>query len=101
LNFFLSAILLKKKGRFIGPAIGGLPLALNFIAFLKPLDATGGIQHTPLAGKERVAIAANLDLEQLFRRASSEPVSAGANNFGIGIVLGMNLLFHITQPPGR
>jgi hypothetical protein len=41
--------------------------ALNLIAFLEPLDATGSVQHTALAGKERVAITANLDLELLFR----------------------------------
>jgi hypothetical protein len=75
--------------------------ALNLIAFLEPLDATGSVQHTALAGKERVAITANLDLELLFRRTGGKPVPAGTDNFGVGIVLGMNLFFHITQLPGR
>jgi hypothetical protein len=78
-----------------------MPLVLNLIALLKPLDTSGSIHDAPLAGKERVTVAAHLDFELLFRRAGGEPVPAGTDYLGIGIILGMNLLFHIIQLPGR
>jgi len=70
---------------------------LELVALLKPLHAPGGIQHTPLTGEERVTIAAYLDLKLLPGRTRGEPVTAGTDNLGVGIIFRVNLLFHIVQ----
>ena len=41
-----------------------------------------------------MALAAQLDLQELLGRASSKCITAGANYLGIGVILGMNLILH-------
>jgi hypothetical protein len=101
LNFFLAAILSKEKGAPIYRD-SSLPrkflwLTFNLVALLESLDASLRIQHTPLTREERVAIAAYLDLKLLLGGTGGKSIPAGTDNLGIGIVLGMNLFFHITQ----
>jgi len=74
-----------------------LRLTFNLIALLESLDAPGRIQHAPLAREERVAVAANFDLELLPGGTRGESIPAGADYLGISIVLWMNFLFHIIQ----
>ena len=43
-----------------------------------------------------MALAAQLDLEELPGRAGSKFIAAGTNYFGIWIIFGMNFIFHIS-----
>jgi len=81
------------------PSFLGNILWLTFfgIALVEPLDTAGGIHHAPLAGEERVAIAAYFHPEFLFRGTGGELVAAGTGDDGIFIILGMNFFFHIFQ----
>jgi hypothetical protein len=74
-------------------------LALTFyaVALLEPLHASGGIHHAPLAGKERMAIAADFHPEFLLGGTGGEFIAAGTNDYGIIKVLGMYFLFHNVQ----
>ena len=74
-------------------------LSLDFlflIALLEPLHATSCVHHPLLAGEERVAFAAKLNLEGLFGRTGDEGVTAGADYLRIIEILGMDFLFHIS-----
>jgi len=72
-------------------------LAFNLIAFLKPLYSSGGVHHAPLTGKERVTVAADLDLQFFFRGTGGEFIAAGTYYHGIVIKFRMYFLFHIVQ----
>jgi len=69
-------------------------LAGYLVALLKPLYPPGGIYHPTLAGKKWVALTAQLDLERFPGRADGKGITAGTDRFSVGIVFGMNLIFH-------
>jgi hypothetical protein len=74
---------------------GFLPdLVFNLITLLEPLDTAGGIQHPPLAGEIRMAFAAHFDAQLLAGGTGGEPVAAGTDYLGIGIILRVNFIFH-------
>jgi hypothetical protein len=75
---------------------GGLLVFLG-----EALDAAGRIQQLLLAGKERVAIRANLDAQKLalHRRSRRESMPAGAMH-GYRMVVRMNVGFHGRSPAG-
>jgi hypothetical protein len=70
-------------------------LVFKLVPLFEPLDAAGGIQHPPFTGEKRVAFAAYLDAELLPGGTGGEPVAAGADDLGIGIILGVNFFFHV------
>jgi hypothetical protein len=41
-----------------------------------------------------VALTAQLDFERFSGRTDSKGITAGADRFSVGIVFGMNLIFH-------
>ncbi len=79
--------------QFLGDA-----LALEFRAFACALfefvDSTGDIQKILLAGKERVAVRANFNMEFLFGGTRGKGVAAGTNDFGICEICWVKVFFH-------
>ena len=65
------------------------------IAPLESLDSTSGIHHAPFAGEEWMALAAKLDPDDFPGGSGRKGVTACADDLRIGIVLGVNLLFHL------
>jgi hypothetical protein len=69
-------------------------LLLYLVALLEALYPAGGVYHAMLTCEERVALAAHFHLEQFLGRAGDNGVTTGADDFGIGIILGMNFGLH-------
>src|SRR5687768_11197454 len=59
----------------------------------EPLHAAGGVDELLLAGEERVALAADVDVDLRRRAAGGELVAAGAVH-GAGLITGVDLRFH-------
>lgn len=77
---------------FAGRGNGG-----NFAhLFLEFLDAAGGVNKFLFAGIKRVALAAELDAYFFHGAAGGKSIAAGAGYLGVGIVLRVDILFHIT-----
>jgi len=66
------------------------------VLFGETLDAAGGVNQLLLAGEERVAASADVDVQlvALYSRASGEIVAAGAMHRD-GVIVGMNTGFHL------
>lgn len=62
---------------------------------LEPLHAAGGVYHTVFAGEEGVTLAAKLHLERLLGRAYGKGITTGAGYLGVGVVFGMDFIFHL------
>jgi hypothetical protein len=77
---------------------GGFLEAVGSAEFLGELvHAAGGVNKFLFAGKERVAVAANIDVDLTLRAAGYKRVAAGTVHVA-GLVLGMNLGFHGKAP---
>ena len=63
------------------------------VALPEALDATGGVHDALLAGEEGVALAADVEVDGLLRRARLPGVAAGANNRGFDVP-GVDFFFH-------
>ena len=68
-------------------------LRCQAVALLEALDATGGIHDALLAGKEGVALAADVEVDVFARRARLPGIAAGADDGGFDVA-GVNLFFH-------
>jgi hypothetical protein len=69
--------------------------------FAEPLDAAGGVYEFLLAGKERMADAADVHVDLGHGAAGDEGVSAGAVDVAF-LISGMDFGFHSRAPlPGR
>src|SRR5262245_11188257 len=77
----------RRRGRGLLEAVG--PAELLAEAF----DSPGRVHELLLAGEERMALRANIDVDFGRRAAGGEGIAAGAVD-GAGLVLGMNLGFH-------
>src|SRR3954470_14116290 len=87
-------------GRRAGLA-GGLLEAVGPAELLaEPLHAAGGVDELLLAGEERVALAANIDVDLRRRAAGRERVPAGTVH-SAGLITGMDLGFHGLTPCSR
>ncbi len=69
-------------------------LIFYLIALLKPLHPSGSIHHPAFTGETRVALTAQLNLQQFTGRAGGKSIAAGANYLGIGVILGVYLILH-------
>jgi hypothetical protein len=67
------------------------------IAFLEALDAAGGVHELLLAREKRVAFAADLEPQLLFRRAGRKRLTARAMHEDF-LVFGMQILLHGDDP---
>src|ERR1019366_1424818 len=76
-----------------GSALRGAGLALRAVATLEALDASTGVDQLLLAGEERVALVAQLDVQVRLGRARLEGVPARAAHGGLD-VLGVDLCLH-------
>ena|SRR5439155_11681690 len=74
-------------------------LRCQAVALLEALDATGGIHDALLAGKEGVALAADVEVDGLLRGARLPGVAAGADNCGFDVV-GVDFFFHFRSFSG-
>ena len=63
----------------------------------KAVHASAGINQLLLAGVERMALVANLDVDLLLRGAGRERVAAGTGDHRF-LVLRMDALFHLYSP---
>ena len=61
---------------------------------LEALHPPGCVHYPLLPGEERMALAANLDLERWPGGSGGKSITTGTNRLGIGVILGMDLLFH-------
>lgn len=68
------------------------------VFLLELLDTAGGIHQLLLTGKERVAGAADLDVDFFFHRARFKNAAASAGHFG-NLVVGVNFFFHLQFLP--
>jgi hypothetical protein len=67
---------------------------LALVLLLEPFDAAGGIEDFLLAGIERVAFGAHLDVQIVVeRRTRLELVAATANDVNF-LIFWMNFIFH-------
>ncbi len=69
-------------------------LVCYLVALLKPFHPSGGVYHSLLTGEKWVALTAQLDLECFPGRADGKGITAGTDRFSVGIIFGMNLIFH-------
>src|SRR3972149_8219391 len=65
---------------------------------LEALDLAGGVDDGLLAGEERVAVRADVDVQRLLRGADLElGMARAADDLG-GVVLGMDVWLHALSP---
>jgi hypothetical protein len=69
-------------------------LVCYLVALLKSFHPSGGVYHSTLTAKKRVALTAQLNLERFSSRTNGKGITARADHFGISMVFGMNLIFH-------
>jgi hypothetical protein len=85
------------------PLLLGLFLRLLFLFIAPPeaLYSTGRIHDAPFPGHERVALAAQFDLDDLPRGSRGDSIATRAYDLRVRKILGMNLLFHDTNQRRR
>lgn len=66
------------------------------VAPLEPFHTAGRIQHTALTGEEGMALAAGIDLDDSLGRTNSKSITTSTDYFGIGMIFGVNLFFHLS-----
>ena len=69
-------------------------LICYLVALLKPFHPSGGVYHSTLTAKKRMALTAQLNLDCFSGRTNGKGITARADHFGVSIVFGMNLIFH-------
>ena len=86
-----------KKERYYQPLLSLQcdALVLHIVASFESLYSSAGIHYPPLTGKERMALAAQLNLQCLLGGAGGKGVAAGTDHLGIFMVGGVNLVLHI------
>jgi hypothetical protein len=78
--------------------LAALLFFLQVEAFAETLNTTGGIKDALLTSEERMALGADINLQQRFDAQRLKAVATGANNCGLYIVW-MNSLFHCQVLP--
>jgi hypothetical protein len=84
----------------VTPLLDFLPvfLFLGLVTPVKPLHPSRSVQHPPLSGEKRVALAAQLHLKLFPGGTGGKRAAAGTNYLGVIIIFGMYLFFHRFQP---
>ena len=72
-------------------------LFIHTETLLESVNASAGINQLLLAGVERMALVANLDVDLFLRGAGRERVAAGTGDHRF-LVLRMDALFHLYSP---
>src|SRR5882762_1718866 len=82
--------------------VGGLARGVLAEPLLEPRDAATGVEDLLLAGVERVAVRADLDVNRAAGSGAPrrERVPAAARHGG-DVVLGVNVSLHVTTPVPR
>ena len=64
-------------------------------SLLESFHSASGVYDFFIAGEERVASAADLNMDVFLGRAHGKNITARAADFGIGIILWMYVFFHL------
>jgi hypothetical protein len=70
-------------------------LIFDTVALLEAFDTPGSIDDSAFPGKERMTLAAKLDLHFFLGRPQRNDIAAGTDYLGIGIINGMYFFLHI------
>ena len=81
------------RGSLQNPCFFYLPQLVHAIALLKAIHASAGIYQLLTAGKERVALGANFNLELTLDGTALEGLAASATNDAL-TVIGVDILLH-------
>ncbi len=71
-------------------------LLREIVALLESFHPAGGIHYSLLTGEERMALAAELHEQLFFRGTGGEGLPAGTDHPGIGEILGVDFVFHLS-----